>query len=148
MHASPVLRHSPAAHLHIRSAALVLSTPAQDRAASTSAPHICSLLLLPQIMELNESPVFLLLDPTIDASRKELPVQLHETGGGQGQGLLGRTDCTHAAALDPSGLYPGVTVAYKATRCALPCGVQEASLVSSQRETQCPSLHLCTWCAC
>ena len=33
-----------------------------------------------QIMELNESPIFLLLDTTVDPARKDLPVTLYETG--------------------------------------------------------------------
>lgn len=35
----------------------------------------------PQVMALNESPVFLLLNPRVDHSRKNLPVTLFETGG-------------------------------------------------------------------
>jgi hypothetical protein len=118
MHASPVLRcHSPAAHLHIRSAALVSpDSSARQSSVPHEASHICSLLLLlPQIMELNESPVCLLLDPTIDASRKELPVQLHETGGGQGQDLLCSADCAHSSAFYPSAAPCGEHVA----RCFL-----------------------------
>ena len=33
-----------------------------------------------QIQEINESPVHLQLNPDLDPSRKELPVQLYETG--------------------------------------------------------------------
>lgn len=32
------------------------------------------------MMELNEGPVFLLLNPIIDAARKDLPVDVYETG--------------------------------------------------------------------
>lgn len=46
-----------------------------------------------QIMGLNESPVFLLLNPKVDVTRKDLPVSLYETGvwewGGEG-GARGR----------------------------------------------------------
>ena len=31
-------------------------------------------------MEINESPVFLVLNPKIDHTRKDLPVSLYETG--------------------------------------------------------------------
>lgn len=43
-----------------------------------------------QLIEFNESPIFMLLDTTISALRKDLPVTLFETGvgalGGQQQG--------------------------------------------------------------
>lgn len=34
-----------------------------------------------QIMELNESPVVLLLNTKVDSVQKDLPVTLYETGG-------------------------------------------------------------------
>ena len=44
-----------------------------------------------QISEVVESPVFLLLDPAVDHTRKDLPVSLYETGEeGAGCGRRGR----------------------------------------------------------
>jgi hypothetical protein len=40
-----------------------------------------------QIMAINESPVFLLLNPTVDLSRKDLPVALYETGTARSRDL-------------------------------------------------------------
>jgi hypothetical protein len=37
--------------------------------------------VLLQICEHNESPLLLLLDPAIDHSRKDLPLDVYETGG-------------------------------------------------------------------
>jgi hypothetical protein len=34
-------------------------------------------------MELNESPAFLLMDPTIVHTRRDLPISMYETGGRQ-----------------------------------------------------------------
>jgi hypothetical protein len=34
-------------------------------------------------MELNESPAFLLMDPTIVHTRRDLPIRMYETGGRQ-----------------------------------------------------------------
>ena len=34
-----------------------------------------------QLMDINESPVFLRLDPSCEPSRKDLPVYLYESGG-------------------------------------------------------------------
>jgi hypothetical protein len=42
----------------------------------------------------NEGPVFLLLNPAIDASRKDLPVDVYETGAcGGGTGCVGLLGC-------------------------------------------------------
>lgn len=52
-----------------------------------SALTLCPLLALLsshcflQITELNEGPVFMLLNPFIHHSRKDLPVDVYETGG-------------------------------------------------------------------
>ncbi len=38
------------------------------------------MLACAQIMDMNESPVYLLMTPTVDASRKDIPVTLLESG--------------------------------------------------------------------
>jgi hypothetical protein len=42
---------------------------------------LCMPLRAVQISEYNESPLLLLLDPAIDHSRKDLPLDVYETGG-------------------------------------------------------------------
>ena len=75
--------------------------------------------------EVIESPVFLLLDPSIDHTRKDLPVTLHETGGAGVQGRAGG-----------------------AQRAFLPCPLSQPLLLQSHQAHQAqagrqpPPLHL------
>ncbi len=44
----------------------------------------------PQLSEVVEGPVFLMLDTAVDHTRKDLPVSLYETGEGErGRGVEG-----------------------------------------------------------
>ena len=80
----------------------------------------------PQVMELNESPILLLLNPKIDHDRKDIPVTIYETGrlGLEGSSLLVLPGCIGVSASQAISLNLQVMAAgWKVLQCqAAGCG--------------------------
>lgn len=129
-------------------------------------------LLLLQITEINEAPVFLLLNPKIDLTRKDLPVALYETGE-HAHHCATRSAwniwvAQQLARLPPGRCCSGTSAVAARFRCrasqhccwaahALPCLACAAADVEPARvrgrcanpclptPRPCPSVQSCTW---